>query len=143
MKISTSIKGREEVHFEFELNSKEVLTQVRLTGIGGPDFLLKLEEWRSQLQGELKELPLPKGTDIASMLIREVILKAQGKWNFPYKETELCHCRAVLTETVDGAVLIGAHDAKTVSQWTSASTACGTCRPDVESIISYRLFLGN
>lgn len=137
-KISARIGGREEIHFEYDLHLGE-LRQVRLTGVGGPQFLRLLSEWRTQLKGKLAEVPIPQGSDVGTMLMREVILKAQGGWNYPYQEKELCHCRAVPTEIVDCAILTGAHDSETVSRLTSASTACGTCRPDVEALIAYRL----
>ncbi|MCB0386481.1 MAG: (2Fe-2S)-binding protein, partial [Bdellovibrionales bacterium] len=89
--------------------------------------------------GNIGQIPLPEGSSTGAMLLREVILKAQGKWQYPYEHEELCHCRVVATSKVDAAILTGAHDPRDVSKQTSASTACGTCRPDVEAIIAYRL----
>lgn len=83
--------------------------------------------------------PMPEGTDHNDLLIREFILRARGEWKFPYADAELCHCRSVPTEVVDQAILAGAHTCVNVSSRTSASTACGTCRPDVQKIIDYRL----
>jgi len=86
--------------------------------------------------------PLPEGTDHNDLLIKEFILRAKGEWAFPYKDTELCHCRSVETSVVDQAIIAGAHTCVNVSSRTSASTACGTCRPDVQKIIDYRLKKG-
>ena len=96
------------------------------------------------LKGSLdpKKWPLPKGNDHCSMLIREFVLKCRGEWQIPVEDTEICHCRTVPTAVVDQAIVSGAHSPKIVSQWTTASTACGTCRPDVEKLIAYRLGRG-
>ena len=83
--------------------------------------------------------PLPTGNSHSEILLRELILKAKKEWNFPYEHVELCHCRAVLTSTVDQAIISGAHTPEKVSRLTSASTACGTCKPDVEQILKFRL----
>lgn len=85
---------------------------------------------------------LPEGRDHNDLLIKEFILRARGEWQFPYGEAELCHCRSVPTEVVDQAIVAGAHTCVNVSSRTSASTACGTCRPDVQKIIDYRLKTG-
>jgi len=82
--------------------------------------------------------------------LRELILvfksshgvEQRGEWNPPYTHEEICHCRAVPTREVEKAIIMGAHTPQKVSRWTSASTACGTCRPDVEKMISYFLSSG-
>lgn len=86
-----------------------------------------------------KAWPLPDGSGHETLLLREWILKARGEWKFPYNEDELCHCRRVPTHVVDQAIVAGAHTPEAVSRATSASTNCGTCRPDVERILAYRL----
>lgn len=82
---------------------------------------------------------LPQGNGHSELLLRELILKIQGQWKYPYEQQELCHCRAIPTENVDQAILCGAHTTEAVSTITTASTACGTCRPDVLAILQYRL----
>lgn len=82
---------------------------------------------------------LPEGEGHAALLVRELILRARGEWVYPYQDLELCHCRSVPTEVVDQAILSGAHTCEKVSRRTSASTACGTCRPEVQKILDYRL----
>ncbi len=81
---------------------------------------------------------LPEGDGHVELLLRELILKTRGEWVFPYQEDELCHCRSVPTSVVDRAIMNGSHTALAVSRETSASTGCGTCRPQVERIIEYR-----
>jgi len=132
-------QGREEAHLTLEVDEKNQIQKVKLTGVGGPVFLEALKALRGQLKGDYLQLGLPTGAGAESLLIRELLLKAQGRWAYPFCEEELCHCRAVPTEVVDRAICAGAHTTRQVSEQTSASTACGTCRPDVEAIIKYRL----
>lgn len=111
----------------------------RLTGVGGPALLKVLSEWRGVLTGTLAQIPLPSGHSGPELMLKELLLKARGEWTYPYGEEELCHCRAVPTQVVDQAVFHGAHTPELVSRWTSASTACGTCRKDVVAILGCRL----
>lgn len=131
--------GREEVSLIVELNGDDEVIKTRLTGIGGPEFLNLLKEFRAKLRGSMKSWPVPEGVSAAALCLREVILKAKGEWQYPYQQEELCHCRAVPTAVVDQAICTGAHTSRKVSEQTSASTACGTCRPDVEAILKFRL----
>lgn len=139
VEVQVKWPGREEAELRLELNDKNEILKAELRGIGGPDLLDMLISCRRTLNGSLSLLPLPEGHSSAALCLREVILKAKGEWDFPYKEQELCHCRAVPTEVVDQAICAGAHTPQKVSAETSASTACGTCRPDVEAILAYRL----
>ncbi len=96
---------------------------------------------RMRAQPDPTRWELPVGVGHEDLLIRELILRAKGEWNFPYVEAEVCHCRSVETAIVDQAILAGAHSCKQVSSQTNASTSCGTCRSDVKKIIDYRLGL--
>lgn len=93
---------------------------------------------RKNFGADVKKWPIPDGNDHGSMLIRELILKVTGQWQFPYSHDEVCHCRTVSTHTVDQAIVAGASSVEQIQRETLASTSCGTCRPDVESIIRYR-----
>jgi bacterioferritin-associated ferredoxin len=107
--------------------------------IGCSQMLACLRKNRSAHGPKVQQWPLPQGQTHAEVLLRELLLKARGQWQLPYSEAELCHCRLVPTEVVDQAIVGGAHTPEKVSRQTSASTACGTCRPEVEKIINYRL----
>ena len=132
--------GREEASLTVELASDDTILRADLYGIGGPEFLRALCDLRARLTGSWREVALlPQGNRPSDLLLRELILKARGEWHFPYEEEELCHCRAVPTAVVDQAICRGAQTPQKVSALTSASTACGTCRPNVEAIIKYRL----
>lgn len=135
------LPGRETASLTFVLGEGGEILSPRLTGIGGPEFLRLLCEWRPKIQGRLEDLPAPTGRSLGEILLRELILRAKGQWNYPYNEPELCHCRVIPTAIVDAAIVCGAHTPREVSEQTSCSTACGTCRPDVEAMIKYRLGL--
>lgn len=141
-KIDLFIEGREEVHLWYLLSESGELEKVQLFGIGDWKFLQLLQSTRSQLKGKLDSIALPGGDSPGALLLREAILKMKGQWNPPYLEEELCHCRGIPTAKVDAAILAGAHEPRKVSEETSASTACGTCRPNVLAMIEYRLKSG-
>ncbi len=113
---------------QFAIKAKGCLSLLKLT-----------ENLKIHFAKPLKEWPIPQGTGHAPMLVRELLLKARGEWEFPYPHEELCHCRTVKTSIVDSAILAGAHKPEAVTRLTSASSACGTCRPDVQKILAYRL----
>lgn len=81
---------------------------------------------------------IPTGPDHVSILIREIVLRARDQFELPYRDAELCHCRAVPTAVVDRAIVSGCHSVESVAKMTSAGTSCGTCKPDTESLIAYR-----
>jgi bacterioferritin-associated ferredoxin len=137
IEIDVALKARDSLSLSLDVDDGSII-QSHLRGRGCSELLKLLTEWRPKIKGQLQDLELPKGESHAAMMMRELILKAQGKWNFPYKEDEVCHCRAVPTSVVDGAILGGCKTSTEVSRETSASTSCGTCRPDVEAILRYR-----
>lgn len=96
----------------------------------------------SSAQKDPAKWNLPEGNSHHELMIREFVLRLRGEWDYPYKEEEICHCRSVPTNIVDQAILNGAHTCARVSSRTSASTSCGTCRPEVQKIINYRLKVG-
>ncbi len=138
MKWSVGLPGRDMISLDLTLNGDEIQT-ANLKGIGCTQLLDLLVEWRPKLKGPLENVPLPQANDHSSLLLRELLLQAQNKWTPPYTEQELCHCRAIPTERVNNAIISGCHTPLSVSKKTSASTACGTCRPDVQKQIQYFL----
>lgn len=131
--------GREEIHLRLTVDDQGSITQAQLTGIGSSALLKHLLSYRKELKGALRDLPIPRGDGPETMALREVVLRAKGEWQPPYTDEELCHCRVVATQKVDLAICMGAHTVRRVQELTSASTACGTCRPDVEAMIKFRL----
>lgn len=138
VQVEVSLPGRDRVTLNLDVQNGEIRS-ADLTGSGCPQFLKLMNEWRSKLTGQLADVPLPDGHDHSAILMREAILKAKGEWSFPYAEEELCHCRAVATSKVDAAVISGCHNIRSIARETSAGTSCGSCRPNTEAIIAYRL----
>lgn len=137
MQIHVGFPGREELWLSWDEKSQLENPQAQLRAVGPLAFLESVAKWRAQLKGPVICWPLPEGDSSADLLLREAILKAKGQWNPPYQDAEICHCRMVPTQKVVAAIVAGAHTPQQVSRWTSASTACGTCRPDVESLLEY------
>ncbi len=137
IKVKVGFRGRDELELDAE-NDSGIIRNAKLKCIGCPQVLNLISDWRNRLKGSLAELPEPLGTDHAAILLRELIQKLKGTWNFPYKEEELCHCRAIPVQAVDAAIVYGADNANKVAVKTSAGTGCGTCRRNTEAIIKFR-----
>lgn len=144
-------RDRASVTIEFDGDrSSAPIRSLKFSGSGCSEFLHALEAFEAQVMKLPKEKRLlsgssdfdvlvSPGSDHVSMLIRELILRARNSFELPYKDVELCHCRAVPTEVVDRAIVSGCHTVQSVARMTSAGTSCGTCKPDTESLIAYRL----
>ncbi len=130
--------GRESLHLQFEVNDDSIVS-VKMKAIGCLDFLKLSQEMKNKLLGPIENIPVPEGSDHSSMIWREVIYQLKNEWQLPVSDPEVCHCRKILTQTVDRAVVYGAHSINEVRSRTSANTSCGTCKNDVLQIISNRL----
>lgn len=139
MKCKVELLGRDFIEVEYEGNETAPGKLLQLSMVGCMEMLQMMQKMKRHFGSDIHSWPLPDANDHSSLLLRELILKLRGDWKFPYEEVELCHCRTVLAFTVDQAIVGGAHTAEMVSRQTSASTACGTCRPNVQKIIDYRL----
>lgn len=137
--IELATRGRESLKLELEVDAHGEISHSILRGVGHRAFLKEIDAYRGQIKGALNGLMAPSGNSIAAMMLHEGISRLQGKWNPPIPDEEICHCRNVLFKTIDQAIVAGAHTSEKVSAWTSASTACGTCRPSVESHLRFRL----
>ena len=127
------IKGRDEIRLILE-NGK-----ASWSAVGCLSLLRTVKAYAAQVDDSVHSWPLPEGHGHTFILLREIILKAKGEWDFPVELEELCHCRQIATCKVDRAIVAGAHSAEKVSQQTSAGTACGTCRFQTEKLIEFRL----
>lgn len=133
--IKVEIPGRDCIQVDLEKKSIQVQ---------GCDSLFRfLNNFKTQYGLDPAKWPLPQGRTHHELLVKELILKLTNKWDLPYKEEEMCHCRNITTESVIRAIQMGAHTTQVVSRWTTASTACGTCRPDSEKLIQYLLSQSN
>lgn len=128
-----ALKGRDSL----ELIVENGATHFKV--VGCTELLSLIRKCQIQFGKNALSWPLPPGVTHSELLLKEVLLRAQGKWVYPYEHQEICHCRSVLTETVDQAIIAGAHQSQAVTRQTSASSACGSCRGDVQKIIDFRL----
>ncbi|MGE3973280.1 MAG: bacterioferritin-associated ferredoxin [Bdellovibrionales bacterium] len=138
--FTAQIDHRDSLQVDVEVSQDEtkgVLKAVR--AMGCHMHLQKVQELRANVGKPLHEISAPIGSHHTDLLVREVLAKAQGQFALPYKEEELCHCRAIPTHVVDQSILSGCHTPEQVSRATSASTACGSCRHDVVKLLQYRL----
>ncbi len=139
MKCRVELDGRDFIEVEYEGNESSQGKLLQVSMVGCMEMLEMMQKMKRSFGTNIHSWPLPDGRDHSSLLLRELILRLRGEWKFPYEEEELCHCRTIPAHTVDQAIIGGAHTAEMVSRQTSASTACGTCRPNVQKIIDYRL----
>ena len=143
MIFRAEVIGRDWVEIEVPDAAFGAVPMVRASGC--LSFLRKVDTLRGELRkaGSIRNLNLAAASttpDHTDLLLKEVILKAQGRWDPPYKELELCHCRAIPTAVVDQSIVgFGARTPETVTRLTSAGSACGTCRGDTIDLIRYRL----
>lgn len=130
------LKGRDLI----EIQTADTATgKTQIKAMGCTELLSLIRKHQVQFGKDPQHWPLPSGHTHSELLLKEVLLKARGQWVYPYQHEELCHCRSVTTEKVDQAIVAGAHRPEVVSRQTGASTSCGTCRPDVQKIIDFRL----
>ena len=129
------VRGGIEVGLFFNTQTRAVELEV----LGDLELLELASEYRRSFKSDqdVQQLVAPAGESRAARLLREAVLRAQGKWHPPYVEEEICHCRLVPTERVWDAIRSGAKTGVEVSQMTSATTACGSCGPDVRALIDY------
>lgn len=139
IKYSVEMPGQDRIEVMVDPAAKSEPT-VRFRGCSAMMDLM--QGMRKNFGVNPAKWPIPEGHSHAEMLLRELVLKLRGEWFLAYKEDEVCHCRKVSTEIVDRAILAGAHTPQVVSRQTSASTACGTCRPNVQKMIDHRLHAG-
>jgi bacterioferritin-associated ferredoxin len=136
--ISVELNSRDRIELSNQADGSEKIHAIACTEC--------LQLLRSNLKSgkKVSEWTIPIGQAHSDLLIKELILKAKGEWLFPIQTDdmsnfELCHCRAVTAQRVDQAIIAGAHTMEQVRLATSASTGCGTCWPEIEKIIEYRL----
>jgi bacterioferritin-associated ferredoxin len=127
------LQGRDKAEITLEGDA------IKVKSIGCLSFLESMDRLRKLSFEQIKIQPLRVSQDHASLLYNEAILKLRGEWIYPYRETELCHCRRIATSVVDKAIVSGYHSDKSVTAATGAGGSCGTCKPDIDKILNYRL----
>lgn len=140
MLIRAELQGKDYIEVQCEGDDPRKPGAVqKVSMVGCARFMDMMLKMKKHFGLDISKWPLPEGQDHSSLLLREAILKLRGEWCLPYQEEELCHCRTIPTHDVEQAIIAGAHTPEAVTRITSASTACGTCRPNVQKIIQYRL----
>jgi bacterioferritin-associated ferredoxin len=135
--ISIHWPGHDEILLEYDSKTQR---PSRLKVIGCAEIIKKFKALTDCYRDHsLLEWPVPKGSSHSDMLIRELLLKIQGNWEFPFKEERLCQCREVPTIEVDQAILGGAHSIYQVTMATGAASACSSCSVHIDKILEYRL----
>jgi bacterioferritin-associated ferredoxin len=132
------LKNREWVEFDIQLQG-DVVSRIEYHACGCQNLLEAAEKASKTLRSKkLSQLSWPGNTHW-DLLVSEAMDRLKGKFEIPYKEEELCHCRKIPTTIVDEAIVLGAQTPEKVTKWTTASSGCGTCRPNVQKIIDYRI----
>lgn len=131
---------REWLEFEVRVTPSGQVEEVIWRGFGCGDLLSTAEKFASALRGQvLSDFCWNSGHSHSDILTQEILDKLTQKFKIPLVDEELCHCRKIATKKVDEAVVLGAHTPELVRSWTTASSGCGTCRPEVVKIIESRI----
>ncbi len=132
MKVCVELKGHDSIIYERE-NDR---SSFDLIVCSSTRELLK--KCKAQFGADVSAWEEPQGIHHSEILVRELIQKVRGTWNFPYAHSELCHCRAVSASGVDAAILQGAHTIASVGRLTLAGTGCGKCQSDIATLLKHR-----
>lgn len=139
-RFQVELKGRDRFEVDFRFDDLGKPKSAQLAHVSGCSALeAKLREVIQEINATQDWPSLVRGSDHSSILVRELLMRAMGTFQMPYTEVELCHCRAVPTDTVDRAIVGGCHTIGMVARMTSAGTSCGTCKQDTEKLIAFRL----
>lgn len=103
---------------------------------GCEELLTTLERLRKTQGEKISAWILSSPQTHSEFLIRKLIYLIQGVQS-PYPHEELCHCRMVPTQRVEDAIFNGSSDVETLRRVTTAATSCGTCTPDLESLLTF------
>lgn len=136
--ISVELKDRDHVTVDFEIIDNKIIDYkikaVACTALNKE--LLLLEKLKGQ---NIKDIAYNLGDSHSSILVREILMKLKDEWIYPYSDVELCHCRKISTQDVDQAIISGCHRIEKIREMTWANTGCGTCLPDIQKMIKFRL----
>lgn len=136
-RVDLVFPGAEELHYIKRGDRAQVW------GLGGPELLNWLQTHRPQIEQSPEKLALPTGSSRTDLILRQFILRIQGRWDPPFKEWELCHCFKIPTSRILKYILEGHHSVEAIALKCRAGTSCGRCRPDTQSLVEYHLNLGS
>ncbi len=130
-KLHIRLMNRDELLASYNNNKWKLEAKGCLAFLRAVDQLRKVPDF--------SQYSLPEEKDHVSLMIKEFLLRLRGEWELPYKEEELCHCRQIATEFVDQAIVAGNHDLQSIGKQCQAGITCGSCKPDIEDLLKYRL----
>ncbi len=109
------------------------------TVIGSLSLLEAAQKLKQSFPTSTDQLTAPAGSDSASLLLKELILKIKNQWDAGDDDPEVCHCRKISQRSIERAIVLGAHTLEKVRKRTSANTGCGACMPEVLELIAKRV----
>ncbi len=143
MTIEASKGAKQTIYFSIRYKAEISYNGKQLSFVG-PVELEKLIQEQTQKYGND-----PKKWMITKEALREYrpyvvflnifILKCQNKYDPPYKHDELCHCRLVQSQNVVESICQGNFEVTEISRTTLAGTGCGSCKKDIDDMISYHI----
>lgn len=137
-KYCAKIEGGDEIHVVVDVNGSSIRA-VSWNVVGSLALIAAAKNLKSTFPSTVEALVAPVGNDAASLLVKELVLKIQNKWDAGDDDPEVCHCRKISQRSIERAIVLGAHTLEKVRKRTSANTGCGACMPDVLDLISKRV----
>ncbi len=119
--------------YQAEISFKDGVIHV----IGSVDLLDLVAQKRKLFGDDPTRWPaLDTLTSSDDLLLNEFILKCKSEFKLDYEHAELCHCRMVPTEKVYDGIKQGCISIDDIGRTTLAGTGCGSCRPDIEKLLT-------
>ena len=119
--------------FQAEISLKDGVINV----IGSQTLLAKLTQLRKISGDNPTTWPVIEFLKTEDdLLVNEFILKCRAEFKLVYEHAELCHCRMIPAEKVFDAIKQGCKTVDDVGRTTLAGTGCGSCRPDIEKLLT-------
>lgn len=132
-----------KVLFEAKFENRDCLSliqdvsgKISLRVTGCRELHEKVQMLKNKFGIDLSQWQVAEPKDHSDFLIRKLLFQIR-KQSSPYLHEELCHCRMVPTKRVEDAIFNGAASVEELRRITTASTSCGTCHPDLESLLQF------
>lgn len=134
MKLRVEIPQRCWIEASFKLDQFNNIQTVDWHAQGSFDLINECQKFFNQVANKNIEVVSVEGMKTSQLLLAMLVDKLKGQ-HIESEDIEICHCRKINRSEIMQAILLGAHTADKVKKWTTASSGCGTCRPDVENLI--------
>lgn len=140
MEARVEIPQRCWIKVQLQMDEYKNIQKVNWNAQGSFELIRESEKFfESMNQKNLNQLEVvfpPTGPKTHHLLFQRLLDKLKGEFKETDQGLEICHCRKISQGEIEKAILLGAHTADKVKKWTTASSGCGTCRPEVEGIIA-------